>query len=208
MARTSKAGTLTAVALDSFVAKNKAVINDGGGLILRKRATGYFWYYRNTSPETKRETWHTLAERAPYPSTTLQAARKLAAKVRSSADTGVDLKQERKRVTAEKQRIEDEEIAAQKQRVTLQVAFDRWVDIDLKPAIRADGKRIGRIDGGQSVREQFERHVFAEIGELEMKAVSKAQLMALLDKHIALGQLRTANVLLANLKQFFRFAVD
>jgi integrase len=208
MAAHPKKESLTDTALRALVAKQKSVINDGGGLLLRKRSTGYFWYYRNTSPETKRETWHSLAERTPYPQTTLANARALAKQVRGNADLGVDVKQERKREAAEKQRIEDEAEAARIQQVTFREAFDRWLDIDLKPALRTDGKRIGRKDGGKYVREQFTRHVFGSVGNFEMKAVTKAQIMAILDKHIAAGKLRTANMVLSNLKQFFRFAVD
>ncbi len=203
-----KEKSLQDVELRRFVAENKSLINDGAGLLLRKRSTGYYWYYRTTSPETKKETWYSLAARTPYPKTSLAMARALAATVRANADLGIDVKQKLKRENEQKQRIDAAALADEKQRVTFRAAFDRWLDIDLKPAKRADGKRIGRKDAGRYVREQFERHVFADVGDCEMKDVSKAQVMAILDMQIAAGKLRTANMVLSNLKQLFRFEVD
>jgi integrase len=58
------------------------------------------------------------------------------------------------------------------------------------------------------VREQFERHVFPKIGELAVADVRKADLLALLDRQVAAGKLRTANVLLTDLKQMLDFALE
>ena len=92
-------------------------------------------------------------------------------------------------------------------RLTVRQLFDRWASVDLKPHIGADGRRQGRKDGGQYTREQFERHVFPHIGDLPAAEVKRGDLMAILDSQKAAGKLRTANVLLTDMKQMFRFAV-
>ena len=56
------------------------------------------------------------------------------------------------------------------------------------------------------MREQFERRVFAALGAIAAINVRRADILAILDAVKAEGKLRTANILLADLKQIFRFA--
>lgn len=93
-------------------------------------------------------------------------------------------------------------------RITVRKLFDRWCTVDLAPNLRADGRRTGRKDGGLYTRQQFERHVFPHVGESAAAEVRKGDLMALLDTLKADGKLRTCNVLLADLKQMFAFALS
>ena len=88
-------------------------------------------------------------------------------------------------------------------RLTIKQVFDRWAATDLTPHLGGDGKRIGRRDGGQFVREQFERRVFPHLGDVALVDVRKADVLAVLDAVKAEGKLRTTNVLLADLKQMF-----
>lgn len=116
------------------------------------------------------------------------------------------------RAEAERARIEAEQAQQQaelerQRRLTVRQLFDRWASVDLKPHVGADGRRQGRKDGGEYSRQQFERHVFPHIGSAAAVDVRKADLMAILDTHKAAGKLRTANVLLTDLKQMFRFAL-
>lgn len=92
-------------------------------------------------------------------------------------------------------------------RVTVRQLFERWAGVELKPHIRADGRRTGRKDGGEYTRLQFERRIFPALGDVAAADVRKADLLAILDAVKADGKLRTANVLLADLKQMFRFAL-
>jgi integrase len=92
-------------------------------------------------------------------------------------------------------------------RVSLRVLFERWVKTDLQPRTRTDGKRTGRKDGGAFTRGMFERRVFANLGAIAIEDVKKADLLTILDAAKAEGKLRTANVLLGDLKQMFRFAL-
>ena len=107
------------------------------------------------------------------------------------------------------------EAAAEKQaelerqrRLTVKQVFERWAATELAPHIGGDGKRIGRKDGGQYVREQFDRRVFPSLGEIAIVDLRKADILVILDAVKAEGKLRTANMLLADLKQMFRFAAE
>ena len=97
---------------------------------------------------------------------------------------------------------------AQQRRLTMRQVFDRWAATELAPHVGGDGRRIGRKDGGQYVREQFERRVFPGLGHVAVEDVRKADVLAILDAAKAEGKLRTANMLLADLKQMFRFAAE
>lgn len=92
-------------------------------------------------------------------------------------------------------------------RINVRALFDRWCLVDLKPHTRADGKRAGRKDGGKYSREQFERHVFPTIGHVAAADVRKVDVVAILDTLKSEGKLRTCNVLLADMKQMFAFAL-
>ena len=93
-------------------------------------------------------------------------------------------------------------------RLTVRQLFDRWASVALTPRVRADGKRQGRKDGGEYVRAQFERHVFPTVGDMPITELRRADLMAILDAQKAAGKLRTANTLLADLKQMLKFALQ
>jgi integrase len=93
-------------------------------------------------------------------------------------------------------------------KTTVRMLFDNWVKVELQPHIRTDGKRIGRKDGGQYTKEQFERRIFGPLGEMEAKSVHKTDIRSILDSLKAEGKLRTANMLLADLRQMFGFALD
>lgn len=93
-------------------------------------------------------------------------------------------------------------------KLTVSQLFARWRETDLQPRVLADGKRVGRKDGGRYVLEQFERHVFHKIGDTPLDDLRKADLLALLDVPKASGKMRTANVLLADLKQMLDFATE
>jgi integrase len=97
---------------------------------------------------------------------------------------------------------------AEQRRLTVRQLFADWRSTDLQPRTQADGKRTGRVDGGKYVSEQFTRHVFPAIGDMALEDIRKADLLALLDKQKAAGKLRTANMLLADLKQMMDFAVE
>ncbi len=129
--------------------------------------------------------------------------RKSAEKLKVKADLLDEERTQRERIAA----AQAAEFALLRNRTFRQV-FDDWRAADLQPRIRADGKRTGRVDGGTYVEEQFTRHVFPRVGEIALKEVGKGDLLALLDAQKSAGKMRTANVLLADLKQMLDFALE
>lgn len=202
---------LSAPALAAAIAKKPPkAIHDGGGLFLRPFKSGsWFWYLRATSPVTGKRVWLTIKQGgAPYPQVSLSDARKEARKLRDQFLDGIDPAIARKQKAVE-QRAELANIAeAERRAVSFRQVFDQWRNVDLQPRQRTDGKRIGRKDGGRFVADQFARYVFPKLGNLPFALVRRADVLAILDGLKSAGKLRTANVLLADLKQLFRFAVD
>ncbi len=184
-------------------------LHDGGGLYLRRfDSSKWFWYLRYTSPVTKRETWAAIDPGIPYPRTSLARAREAARAMRVQVADGEDISIEREKALDQKRADRVELAERARADVTLRQVFEQWRATDLQPRTRADGKRLGRKDGGKYVAEQFKRHVFPSIGDIALKSVRKPDLFAILDAQKARGQLRTANVLLTDLKQLLRFAAD
>lgn len=100
-------------------------------------------------------------------------------------------------------------VAAEKARnLSLRQVFERWCSTELQPSVRADGKRTGRKDSGAYVRAQFERHVFPLIGDTPIRELRKAALLSVIDAQKAKGKLRTASVLLSDLRQMMAYALD
>lgn len=91
-------------------------------------------------------------------------------------------------------------------RLTVRHVFDRWASVELVPHERTDGQRSGRKDGGAFIKAQFERRLFPTIGNTPIDQVTKADVLRVIDSAKSQGKLRTANVLLACIKQMFRFA--
>jgi len=186
------------------------------GLYLRKTQDGAFWTYRYLSPVTGRQMRVPLwgdddGAVVGFPEATLDEATGRAAYIRSQVAAGVDpvlaAQEEAQAALAaaiEARRVADVE---QGRRVTVRQLFDRWATTELAPHTRADGTRTGRKDGGDYLRKLFELHAFPELGHMQAHEVRKSDVLPKLDSLRAAGKLRTANVLLAGLKQMFRFAL-
>lgn len=217
MARTARLKVLTAAAVKAYIddpARTKP-LHDGGGLYLRKRDASARWYLRLTEPGTGAEQWHMLFPDdagGGYPHKTLLNARDEADKLRRTRSQGLDPRAERERAVRAWQEADrlDREAAAleEARRLTVRQLFDRWRATCLQPHTDGNGKRTGRKDGGAYISEQFTRHVFPQVGDMPVLALRKADLLAVLDAQTAAGKMRTANVLLADLKQMLDFALD
>ena len=203
----------------------------GKGLYLRRIDSGAFWVFRFKSPVTGKQVRTQLWADDDqgvigFPDASLEEAKRRASQLRALVADGIDpVKQaeqkrqhelhaaevERQRIAHEQRQLEAAAAAAEAaslRRKTVRQVFDQWRATELQPLVRADGKRIGRKDGGQYVLEQFTRHVFPSIGDRVLEVIRKADLLALLDVQIAGGKARTANVLLADLKQMLDFALE
>lgn len=207
--------------VDAWLASpSTTALHDGGGLYLRKRGAHAYFYLRQRNAETGARTWAPLFPPGPsaaYPARDLDEARRAAAQAREIADApgGLDLIRGRRAEVERMQReAEDAAKAAEaarielERRITMRTLFDRWRAVDLQPRPGADGRRQGRKDGGEYTAGQFGRYVFPRLGARAAVEVTKADLMAILDEVKAAGKLRTANVLLTDLKQMFNFAVN
>lgn len=220
MPRSAATNRLTDIKIKSYLKDESKTtpLHDGGGLYLRKRATGAFWVLRLPCPTTGKDQWHQVfaGEANPcYPTRTLADARIKAGALRAERATGIDprearRKRARREAEAEEalQRAREAEELQRAKRLSMRQLFDRWRTTDLQPRTLADGTREGRKDGGEYVRQQFERHVFPTLGDRAATDVTRLDLMAVLDAQKSAGKLRTANVLFSDLKQMFAFAVD
>jgi integrase len=210
--RTAKLHRLTALVVKRYAeaATQARPLHDGGGLYLRKREASARWYLRLSDPATGAQQWHRLFPDDPagdYPHKTLADARAESRRLWDLRSTGVDPRVQRAHAIGEaKARADALEQEAQR-RLSVKALFDRWAATDLQPRTRADGKRAGRRDGGQFTRDQFERRVFPKLGNRAVAEVARGEWIELLDAVKSEGKLRTANVLLADLKQMLRFAL-
>jgi len=212
MARTAKTHRLTALALKKYAEDpgTTAPLHDGGGLYLRKRGAALHWVLRLTDPASGAQQWHKLFPDDPrgiYPHKSLADARAEAKRLWATRSEGVDPRAQRlRRIEAERKAQDDARMAAER-RLTVRNLFDRWAAIELAPRTSTDGRRLGRKDGGAFARAQFERRVFPRLGNRAIEDVKRGDLLVVLDAAKAEGKLRTANVLLTDLKQMFRFAL-
>ena len=112
---------------------------------------------------------------------------------------------EEQRILSEK-KLKEAEALDKLRRISVRKLYERWASVELKPQVRADGRRIGRKDGGKYTLDQFERRLFPVLGDVDINAIKKSDLIAILDKVKSEGKRRTCNMLLADMKQMFRFA--
>lgn len=167
------------------------------------------FYYRYTNTEGKqiRLSLGTYSPKGNNGLTVAEGRAKAQAHAKTYKAGATDLKAH---LEAEQLKIsqEAEEAArAKDRRKTLRQVFDQWI-LTLKPYIDGNGKRRGRKDAGASTREHFNRRVFDTLGSIPIEEIKKPDILAILAKARDGGKLRTANVLLADLKQLFKFAAE
>lgn len=114
---------------------------------------------------------------------------------------GIDPREARRLRELEEQAEQQRKLAefqAQANRKTVRAAFESWRALYLAREHR---------DGGALVEGHFERQILPSIGELALQDISKAALLPILDRLVQEGRLRTANVVLALFRQFFRWCM-
>ncbi len=217
MARTLKQGNeLEALTVQKHVDNptNTKALNDGGGLYLRKSGSKWCWYFRATSPVTKKRMWVSLCDGKPFSlargsNSTLATARIEAESQRVATRGGTDVQVTRQKHIDEQRAEIAAATEAKRRAVTFRDVFNQWRETDLKRRDRGDGgKRLGRKDDGQFVAEQFERYVFPTIDDVAIENITSRDVWKILDTPKNAGRLRTANVLLADMRQLFDFAID
>lgn len=212
MARTAQLRRLTDAKVKGYAKAGDPAkpLHDGGGLYLRKRDAGCYWYLRLKEPATGAQQWHRMFPDDPagrYPEKSLADARAEAERLWDQRSKGHDpraLRQQSIEAEAEAQRQAAE---AKRRLVSMRDLFDRWARVSLAPQVLTNGQRTGRKDGGLYIRQQFDRRIFPKLGDVAAVNVTTEDLTSILDDVKAAGKLRTANVLLSSLKQMMRFAL-
>ena len=116
--------------------------------------------------------------------------------VKQGIDPNLEAKLQKERVR-QQQLEEQEALAKLKARVTVRDLFTRWCEIALVD--RRDTKEITRM---------FEKDVLPVIGDLFVEDVRKSHVTQITDALLLRGVKRMAKMILALMRQMFRFAVD
>lgn len=167
------------------------------------------FYYRYTNPEGQ-QIRLPLGTYSPkgYNGLTVAEGRHRAQEYSKTYKAGAtDLKAHLEAENARKQEEAEEAARAKDRRKSFRQVFDQWL-ITLKPYTDSNGKRRGRKDAGASTTESFKRRVFDTLGSVPIEDIKKPDILTILAKVRDEGKMRTANVLLADLKQLFKFAAE
>ena len=175
-------------------------MSDGGGLFVRVRAAvaGGSVSFRYAYRIDGKQKWMTLGS---YPKMTLKSARRARAdcdvKVKAGIDPALDKRLDKER-NRQQQLAEQAAIEAAEKRITAQILFDRWMQLDV----------CHHKDKGAAVRRLFEKDVLPYIGQLAAEDVKKSHIMAVVDKLLERGVDRMAKVAFSLMRQMFRFGVE
>lgn len=189
---------ITNLALRKLKSSEKEqLLSDGGGLFIRDRtlpeggAISFRYAYRTDG----KLRWLTLK------AATLSEARKERDTCKQLVKNGIDpgtekiLIKERKR----KEQLEEQTALAKQQAlITVNDLFERWFITDLK----------NHKDGGIEIRRKSEKDVLPIIGNMAVADVRKGHITEIIDKILARDVNRIAKMMLALIRQMFRFAVD
>ena len=165
-------------------------LNDGHGLYLRARPSGNkTWLYRYKLDNKQK--W---LELGTYPTLPLSSARLEAQKAKAQRKDGEDPVSTKKQLKvsriAENARLEA--------RISVTELFDRWEKLEL----------CNHKNKGVEIRRMFEKDVLPAIGALPVEDVKKANISKIVDAILERGVDRTAKMILALMRQMFRFAQD
>ncbi len=166
-------------------------ISDGGGLYLHVRPSGTkAWRMRYMIRGKSR-----VVDLGSAELKSLADARSAARSYRELLDRGVDPVEEQARAAeaarAEEARLQ-QEIASRR---TFAAAVDAWATYQLAT----------RKDKGVEARRILNKDVLVILGDRDLTAVTKGDLVACLDPIVARGARRLANICLRELKQFFHW---
>ena len=178
---------------------NETMLNDGDGLALRCRITGgrdWLFVYKRTSGEKIK------LGLGSYPSTTLANARDKAEVLRGQRAAGQDPKALREAAEAAKQAAQQESTVP----ATFEDLFKYWKENCLTRPDRSG--RMRRKDGGASIEYAFRLDAFPKIGSLPLGSIRKKHIASILDAILKRGANRSANMMLSELRQCFRYAVS
>ena len=98
----------------------------------------------------------------------------------------------------QKQVIEQAQIHADENRITVNTLFERWEKLDL----------VNRKDAGKEIHRMFEKDVLPLIGKMAVEDVRKAHIINVVDTLLSRGVNRMTKLILSLMRQMFRFAQD
>ncbi len=171
-------------------------INDGDGLYVRVRpiADGGGVFFRFRYRLDGKQQWLTLK------ASDLVEARKerdtYAQMLKDGIDPNLETKLQKERVR-QRQLDEHEALSKLEARVTVRSLFVRWMDSEL--IHRKDVKEVSRM---------FEKDVLPIMGDLFVEDVRKGHITQVTDALLKRGVKRMAKMILALMRQMFRYAVD
>ncbi len=172
------------------------LIPDGGNLFVRIRpvkdggATSFRFFYRFEG----KQKWLTLkASELPEARTERDLYSQM---LKDGIDPGLETKLQKERVR-QQQLAEQEALIKLEARITVRDLFTRWRDTDLTN--RKDVKEVTRM---------FEKDVLPLLGNLFVEDVKKGHITQVTDALLKRGVKRMAKMMLALMRQMFRFAVD
>lgn len=178
------------------ILSGEKLLSDGENLYLRIRPAARQWLFIYRSPLDPRGSKKKLAL-GSYPTVSLALARTLAEKERTLLQQGIDPQKHR---LQKKFELQVATKAADLVPETVQDLFKRWIK-----SVGAPG--TGRKDGGLSIQRAFDKDVLPRMGEMPLSMVRRAHIMELLDSVLARGANRMAGILLADMRQMFRYGV-
>lgn len=173
------------------------LVSDGGGLYIRIRsaADGGTISFRLKYRVDGKIKWVNLTSKS------LKTARIERDELKSKIKSGINLTIEKKLEIERKrkQQLEEHaELMRQQALITVTDLFERWATTDL----------MNRKDGGKEIRRMFNKDVLPIIGELAVADVRKGHITEIIDALLLRGVNRMAKLILALVRQMFRFAVD
>jgi len=189
-------------------------LRDGGGLVGQvgkdragRLVVSFSYQFRAFIPSKNKEGITSIAV-GQWPKSTLKAIRKQRDIYRLEVNEGrnpVALKQAMAltgkaqaaeiKAQAKKRLIAIDEDSA---RMTVKDLFERWESLAL----------CKRKDKGAEIRRMFDKDVISEMGAMAVEDVKKRHIVAMLDKVSERGVGRMVNLMLAQVRQMFRFALD
>jgi len=161
-------------------------LRDGGGLSLRVKKDGAkIWAFRYTKPDTKKQVREYLGS---YPVLKLADAREAVAARRTLVAKSIDPGN----ATA---LLSDQSEAP----ATVGDLYDTWYAKHVEP------HRSSKSDK-DSIKSRFENYVRPRVGDIPLSKIRRGQLMTVIDAARDANKMRTANLLLGELGQMFRYA--